>query len=96
MKKLIGKWFEDKRRPDKKVRFVYGTRDFINEILYADTVAFTISGQGAIWSEMEEVTIIEQEKIEHYLGTEMRDFGYNAFFRVALKTIFGEGWNGND
>ena len=93
--KITGKWYEDKRRPDKKLRFVYGTRDFINHILYADTVAFTITGVGAIYSEMEEVTILEQERVENYLGVERKNLSEKALFRVALKTVFGEPWRGD-
>ena len=68
---LVGKWYSHKGVP-RRLIYVYNVRKGPNEILFADSVGF-IEEQGRWFSDMEEITIIEQERLSHYLGTEEND-----------------------
>jgi hypothetical protein len=96
MGELANKWYSYRSGPDEKLRFIYKVKEGPNYILYADSMTFT-KEQGRWFSEMEEVMIIEQERMGHYLGTEIKDFestvnGYEVLLHICITTIFGDGW----
>jgi hypothetical protein len=93
---LVGKWYSYKSGPEEKLRFIYRVRNGSSEILYADAITFT-KEQGRWFSDMEEVTIVEQERVSHFTGEEVEDFeskvnGYATLIHIAIRTIFGDGW----